>query len=83
MSMKEILQRRNLTPLPMLKRSVSAQVPLNDESLLENIKQLVEQAFVDSVTYYRMEFGIEASYAVAYKKEDKISHCPSYEFFYK
>ena len=81
MSMKEKMQRTNLTPLPMLKRSVPAQVPLNDESLLEEIKQLVEQGCVDSVTYCGMEYGMEASYAVAYKKEDKNSHYTTYNFF--
>ena len=81
MSMKEKMQRMNLTPLPMPKRSVPVQVPLNDENLPKEIKQLVEQGCVDSVTYYGMEYGMKASYTVAYKKEDKDSHYTTYEFF--
>ena len=55
----------------MPKRSVPVLVPLNDENLPAEIKQLVEQGCVDSVTYYGTEYGMKASYTVAYKKEDK------------
>ena len=79
--MKEKMQRRNLTPLPMPKRSVPLQVPLIDENLPKEIEQLVEQGCVDSVTYYGMEYGMKASYTAAYKKEDKKSHYTTYEFF--
>ena len=71
MSMKEKKQRMNLTSLTVPKRLVLVQVPLNDENLPEEIKQLVEQECVDSVTYYGMEYGMKASYAVAYKKRTK------------
>ena len=37
------LQRKNLTFFLMHKRSVQVQVPLNDGSLPEDIKQLVEK----------------------------------------
>ena len=65
----------------MPKRSVPEQVPLNDDNLRKEIKQLVEQGCVDSVTYYGMEYGMKASYAVVYKKEGKNSHYTTYEFF--
>ena len=81
MSMKEKMQRMNLTHLPMPKRSVPVQVPLNDDNLSKEIKQLVEQGCVDSVTYYGMEYGMKASYTVVYKKEGKNSHYTTYEFF--
>ena len=81
MSMKEKMQNMNLTPLPMPKRSVPVQVPLNDDKLLKKIKQLVEKGCVDSVTYYGMEYGMKASYTVVYKREDKNSHFTVYEFF--
>ena len=71
MSMKEKLQRMNLTPLPMPKWSVPVQVPLNDDNLPKEIKQLVEQGNVDSVTYYGMEYGMKASYTVVSKKRAK------------
>ena len=58
----------------VLSSSASASEPLNDENLPKKIKQLVEQGCVDSVTYYGMEYGMKASYTVAYKKEDKNSH---------
>ena len=47
MSMKEKMQRMNLTPLPMPKRSVPVQVPLNDESLPDDFKQVVREGKVD------------------------------------
>ena len=81
MSMKEKMQRMNLNPLPMPKRSVPVQVPLNDDKLPEEVKQLVEKGCVDSVTYYGMEYCVKASYTVVYKKEDKNSHYTTYEFF--
>ena len=65
----------------MPKRSVTVEVPLNDENLPAEIKQFVEQGCVDSVTYYGMEYGMKASYTVAYKKEDKDSHFTTYKFF--
>ena len=68
------MQRINLTPLPMPKQSVPVQVPLNDENLPAKMEQLVEQGCVDSVTYYGVEYGMKASYTVAYKKEEKDSH---------
>ena len=40
--------------LPMPERSVPVQVPLSDENLPKEIKQLLEQGCVDSVTYYGM-----------------------------
>ena len=81
MSMKEKMQRMNPTPLPMPKRSVPVQVPLNDDNLPKEIKQLVEKGCVDSVTYYGMEYGMKASYIVVYKKEGKNFHYTTYEFF--
>ena len=65
----------------MPKLSVPVQVPHNDENLPKENKQLVEQGCVDSVTYYEMDYGMKASYTVAYKKEDKNSHYTAHEFF--
>ena len=81
MCMKEKMQRMNLTPLPTPKRSVPVQVPLNNENVPKEIKQLMEQGYVDSVTFYGMEYGMKASYTVAYKKQDRNSHYTTYEFF--
>ena len=74
------MQRMNLTPLPMPKWSVLVQEPLNDKNLPDLIRQLVEQGFVISVTYYRMEYAMKASYTVAYRKEDKGSYETANEF---
>ena len=60
------MQRMNPTHLPMLKWSDPVQVPLNDDKLPKEIKQLVEQGYVDSVTYYGIEYGMKASYPVVY-----------------
>ena len=74
MSMKEKKQRINLAPLPMPKRSVPMQITLNDENLPDEYEHLVEQGFVDSVTYYAMEYGMKSGYTVAYK-EEFLSNC--------
>ena len=71
---------KNLTPLHMPKLSVPVQVPLNDGNLPKVIKHPVEQGCVDSVTHYGMEYGMTASYTIAYKNEDKNSHYTTYEF---
>ena len=75
MSMKEKMQRMNLTPLPMPKRSVPVQVPLNNESLPDDIKQVVREGKVDSIVYHEKDCGVKASYTVIYKKADT-----TYEF---
>ena len=81
MSMKEKMQRMNLTPLPMPKRSVPVQVPLNDESLPDDIKQVVREGKVDSIVYHEKDCGVKASYTVTYKKGDANSKYTTYEFF--
>ena len=45
----------------MPKRSFLVQVPLNDDNLPDEIKRLVEQRCVDSITFYGMEYGMKAS----------------------
>ena len=66
----------------MPKWSVPVQVPLKDENLPNEIKQLVEQGCVDSVTFYGMKYGMKASYTAAYKKEDKTLIVQIMNFFY-
>ena len=81
MSMKEKMQRMNLTPLPMPKRSVPVQVPLSDESLPDDIKQVVREGRVDSIVYREKDCGVKASYTVTYKKADANSKYTTYDFF--
>ena len=65
----------------MPKRSVPVQVTLNGEKVPEQIKQLVEQRSVDSVTYYRKEYDMKANYTIVYKKKDKSLHYTTYKIF--
>ena len=50
MSMKEKMQRMNQSPVPMHKQSTLVHFPLNKKTLPEEIKQLIDQELVDSVT---------------------------------
>ena len=70
--MKEKMQKINLNPLPMPKQSVPVQVPLNDENLTAENRQLVEKGRVDSVTYYGIEQGMMLAIKMLTKKRTKI-----------
>ena len=58
------------------------QVTLDDESLPDEIKQVVSNGNVESIVYYAKEYGMQSNYKVTYKKEDKDSRYTTYEFFY-
>ena len=53
----------------MLKWSVPVQEPLNNENLQN--KAALEQGFLNSVTYYEKEYGINSSYTVVNKNRTK------------
>ena len=81
MSLQEKMKRLKLTPLPIHKSSAPVQVTLDDESLLDEIKQVVSKRNVESIVYYAKDYGMQSNYKVTYKKEDKDSRYTTYAFF--
>ena len=81
MSLQEKMRRLKLTPLHMHKSPTPVQVSLDDESLPDEIKQVVSKANVESIVYYAKDCGMQSYYKVTFKKEDKDSRYTSYEFF--
>ena len=65
----------------MPKRPLPIQIYLNDNTLPEKIRQVVNMGNVDSITYYDTALGMRASYTVVYKREDIDSQFITYDFF--
>ena len=81
MSLQEKMKRLKLTPLPIHKPPAPVQVTLDDESLPDEIKQVVSKGNAESIVYYVKDYGLQSNYKVTYKKEDKDSRYTTYEFF--
>ena len=79
MSMQEKMRRMELTTF---KRPAAVQMSLTDESLQDEIKQLIREGNVDSIVYHEKDCGVKASYTVTYKKADKNSKYTTYEFLF-
>ena len=80
MSVQAKMQKLKLTPLPMPKRPVPIQISLNDNTLAEKIRQVVNEGNVDSITYkdyvnveYDNALKMRVSHAVVYNREDTDS----------
>ena len=82
MSLQEKMKRLKLNPLPMHTSPTPVQVSLDDESLPDEIKQVVSKGNVESVVYYAKYCGMQSNYKVTYKKEDKDSRYTTYEFLW-
>ena len=81
MSFQEKKKSLNLTPLHIHKSPAPVHVTLDDESLPDEIKQIVSKGNVESIVYYARDYGKQPNYKVTYKNEDKDSRCTTYEFF--
>ena len=81
MSLQEKIRKLKLTPLPTPKYPVPVPVRLDDESLPDEIKEVVREGKVESIVYYGNDYGFQANYKVTYKEEDKNSEFITYEFF--
>ena len=82
MSLQEKMKRLKLTPLHMHKSPNPVQVSLDDESLPDEIKQVVSKGNMESIVYYAKDYGMQSNYNVTYKKEDKYSRYTTYEFLW-
>ena len=76
------MKRLKLTPLTMHKLPTPVQVSLDDESLPDEIKEVVSEGKVESIVYYAIGGGKQAIYKVTYKKDEKDSRYTTYDFFY-
>ena len=81
MSLQEKMKRLKLTPLRFQKSPAPVQLTLDDESLPDDIKQLVSKENVESIVYYARDCGMQSNYKKTYKKGDKDSRYATYEFF--
>ena len=82
MSLQEKMKKKlNISPLPTPKYSVPVSVPMDDESLPDEIKEIVRERKVGSIVYCGNDYEIQAKFKVTYKKEDKNSEFITYEFF--
>ena len=73
MSLQEKMKRLKTTPLPTAKRAVPVLISLNDETLPDEIKQLIKECNVESVFFRDKQDSIYANYTITYKQGDKHS----------
>ena len=68
-------------PLPKPKRAVPVLMSLQDETLADDIKQLIKENNVESIVFRDKQDSMNANYAITYKQRDEDSGYVSYEFF--
>ena len=81
MSLQEKTRRLKLTPLHTPKRAVPVLMSLNDETLPDEIKQLITESNAESIVFRDKQDSINANFTITYKQRDKDSWYVSYEFF--
>ena len=81
MSLQEKMKRLKLTPLPTPKRAVPVLMSLDDETLPDDIKQLIKENNVESVVFRDKQDSMNSNYTITYKQRDEDSEYVSYEFF--
>ena len=81
MSLQEKMKILKLTPLPMHKSPTPVQVSLDDESLPDEIKDVVSEGNVESIVYYAIGGVMQANYKITCKKDEKDSRYTTYDFF--
>ena len=60
-----------LHPLPTPKYPVPVPKPLDDESLPDEIKEIVREVKVESIVYHGSDHEFQTSYKLTYKKKTK------------
>ena len=66
----------------MHKSPTPVQVSLDDESLPDEIKEVVSESNVESTVYYAIGGGMQANYKVTYKKDEKDFRYTTFMIFY-
>ena len=65
----------------MHKSPTPVQMSLDDESLPDEIKEVVSKGNMESIVYYAIGGGMQANYKVTYKKDEKDSRYTTYDYF--
>ena len=81
MSLQEKMKRLKLTPLPTPKRAVPILMPLDDETLPDEIKQLIQENKVESIVFRDKQDSMNANYTIIYKQGDNDCGYVLYDFF--
>ena len=81
MSLQEKMKRLKLTPLPTPKRAVPILMSLDDETLPDEIKQLIKENNVESIVFRDKQDSMNANHTITYKQGDNDSGYVLYEFF--
>ena len=81
MSSQEEIKRLKLTPLPTPKCAVLVLMSLDNETLPDDIKQLIKKNNVESIVFRDKQDLMKANYTITYKEGDEDSGYVSYEFF--
>ena len=81
MSLQEKMKRLKLNPLPTPKRAVPVLISLDDETLPDDIKQLIKENNVESIVFRDKQDLMNANYTITHKQGDEDSRYVSYEFF--
>ena len=63
------------------KRAVPVLMSLDDETLPDDIKQLIKENNVESIVFRDKQDSMNANYTITYKQGDEDSGYVSYEFF--
>ena len=81
MSLQEKMKRLKLTPLPTPKRAVPVPMSLDDETLPDDIKKLIEENNVESIVFRGKQDSMNPNYTITYKQRGEDSGYVSYDFF--
>ena len=81
MSLQEKMKKLKLTPLPTPKRAVPVLMSLDEETLPDDIKQLIKENNVESIVFRDKQDSMNANYTITYKQGDEDSGYVSYELF--
>ena len=82
MSLQEKMKRLKPTPLPTPKRVVPILMSLDDETLPDEIKQLIKENNIESIVFRDKQDPMNANYTITYKQGDNDSRYVLYEFFF-
>ena len=69
------------TLLPTPKRAVSVLMSRDNETLPDDIKQLIKENNVESIVFSDKQDSMNANYTITYKQRDKDPGYVSYELF--
>ena len=75
-------EKVEFNPLPTPKRAVPALMSLDDETLPDDIRQLIKENNVESIIFRDKQDSMNANYTITYKQGDEDSGYVSYEFCY-